>query len=280
MSGSNMIFIVILVIAVIVSLLMATKNIRNRFQELNQDGKNPADKKEKEPEREDPAVTAAKKELYQYLNQSIKKMYQSYRKDQWENLTVLGVPSASVREQYAKILETLPNQLKKLVEDYFSCLDIDGKPSGEGEEEAEMILPGTVIDPAGLKNVFLQMMLPFYPVYHKEVAELRHTSLLNQNTLELFHRLTGKKYRMGYKNRYGTGVTAFRWKKDAYQVYDRDGQLLCDAVFQNGKVWDGYAILKVEDYGDGEWDLYRKGTWKQGEFTDGTLQYIYKKTCN
>ena len=45
MSGSNMIFIVILVIAVIVSLLMATKNIRNRFQELNQDGKNPADKK-------------------------------------------------------------------------------------------------------------------------------------------------------------------------------------------------------------------------------------------
>ena len=48
MSGSNMIFIVILVIAVIVSLLMATKNIRNRFQELNQDGKNPADKKEKE----------------------------------------------------------------------------------------------------------------------------------------------------------------------------------------------------------------------------------------
>lgn len=280
MSGNYMIFVVILVIAVIVSLLMATKNISSRFHELNQDGGKPTGNKEKEPEKEDPAVTAAKKELYQYLNQSIKKMYQFYRKDQWEKLTVLGAPSSSVNEQYVKILGTLPAHLKKLLEDYFACIDLKGKPAPEGEEAAVEIAPGTITDPAELKNVFLQMMLPFYPVYYKEVAELRHTSLLNQSTLELFHRLTGKKYRLGYKNRYGTGVTAFRWKKDAYQVYDRDGQLLCDAVFQNGKVWDGYAILKVDDYGEGEWDLYRKGMWKQGEFTDGTLQYIYKKPCN
>lgn len=280
MSGSNMIFMVILVIAVIASLLMVTKSIRCRFQESNQDGKNPEGKKEKEPEKEDPAVTAAKKELYQYLNQSIRKMYEFYRKDQWEKLTVLGVPSPAVREQYSKILETLPDYLKKLLEGYFACLDLNGKPALEGEEETETILPGTVKQPEELKHVFQQMMLPFYPVYYKEVAELRHTSLLNQSILELFHRLTGKKFRMGYKNRYGTGVTAFRWKKNAYQVYDREGMLLCNAVFQDGRVWDGYAVLKADDYGEEQWDLYRKGIWKQGEFTDGTLQYIYKKACN
>lgn len=277
MNENNMIFIVILVAAVILSLVMAMKNIRSRYHELDGEEKNPGQGK-REPEKEDPAVTAAKKDLYHYLNQSIKKMYQYDRKNQWEKLTVLGVPVSSVREQYDKILASLPEHLRGLVEGYFACIDLEGRPAVEGETEA--IAPGTVCDHEALRKIFLKMMLPFYPVYYKEVSELRHTSLLSRETLELFHCLTGKKYRLGYKNRYGTGVTAFRWNKDVYQVFDQEGQLLCDADFRDGKVWNGYAVLKADDYEEEQWELYRKGMWQEGKFVDGTLQYLYKKKCN
>lgn len=277
MSGKSIIFIVILVIAVMASLMMANKNIKSRYHELEGDKKKPDGKKELE--KEDPAVTAAKKDLYHYLNQALKKMYQSNRKDQWEKLKILGVPALTVKEHYSEILSSLPEHQRGMVQNFFACIDMDGQPVVEREDETEGVAPGTVKDRAALKQVFLQMMLPFYPVYYKEVSDLRHTSLLNQETLELFHCLTGKRYRMGYKNRYATGVTAFQWNKDIYQVYDRNGVLLCDADFKDGKVQNGYAVLKAEDYEDEQWDLYRKGTWKEGEFVDGTLQYLYKKKC-
>ena len=68
MSGKSIIFIVILVIAVMASLMMANKNIKSRYHELEGDKKKPDGKKELE--KEDPAVTAAKKDLYHYLNQA------------------------------------------------------------------------------------------------------------------------------------------------------------------------------------------------------------------
>lgn len=276
MSRNNMIFIVILGIAVLASFLMAARNISSRLHDQEEED-NSGNRKGKEPDREDPKVTAAKKELYQYLNQSVKKMYQFYRKDQWDKLLVLGIPSGSVRELYAEIKKTLPEHLNQLLDRYFACLDLDGKPAVEGEEGVE---PGTVKDQKELKLVFQKMMLPFYPVYYKEVEELRHTALLSRMMLELFHLLTGKKFRLGYKNRYGNGVTAFRWNKEVFQVFDKEGNLLCDASFQDGKVWDGYAVLPADDYDDEDWELYRKGMWKEGAFVDGTLQYIYKKVCN
>ena len=67
------------------------------------------------------------------------------------------------------------------------------------------------------------MVLPFYPVYYDKLDGIRYTSLLNQTMLNLFHRLTGKKFRLGYKNRYNSGVTAYRWEGSRYQVYAEDG---------------------------------------------------------
>ena len=124
------------------------------------------------------------------------------------------------------------------------------------------------------------MVLPFYPVYYDRLDGIRYTSLLNQTMLNLFHRLTGKKFRMGYKNRYSSGVTAYRWKGDRYQVYAEDGKMLCDAVFKDGKVWEGFACLPEEGQKAGEdWQLMREGHFREGVFTDGTLHYIYKKRC-
>ena len=276
MSGSNMLFMVILVLAVVVSVMMAAQNIRKRYHELEEDEQ--GSEGMKKGQTEDPEVTAAKKELYQYMNHAIRKMYQFYKKDQWDKLSWLEIPSEELRKRYTKILQVLSDSEKILLDDYFSCLDLDGKPGEEGQEEMA-VKPGTVTDKEKLKRVFLQMMLPFYQLYYKELSELRHTALLGQDVLELFRHLTGKRLRMGYKNRYGTGVTAFRWHDDMFQVYDETGILLCDASFQSGKVWNGYAVIK-EEYGEEDWDLYRKGTWKDGKFVDGTLQYLYKRPCN
>lgn len=227
-------------------------------------------KRKKEPVKEDPEVTAAKKELYQYLTQVIKKMFLQYRRGSFHTFTRMSVPSESVQKHYDKIRQSLTPQSAAILDDLFACIDM------EGNEEKK---PGEVRDPEKLKSVFVRMTLPFYPVYYDKLDGVRYTSLLNQTMLNLFHRLTGKKFRLGYKNRYPSGVTAYRWNGNRYQVYAQDGSMLCDAVFQDGKVWEGFARLPEEGPGEEDWELVRAGTFREGAFVDGTLQYIYRKKC-
>ena len=228
-------------------------------------------KRKKEPVKEDPEVTAAKKELYQYLTQVIKKMFLQYRRGCFHTFTRMNVPSESVQKHYDKIRQSLTPQSAAILDDLFACIDM------EGNEEKK---PGEVRDPEKLKSVFVRMTLPFYPVYYDKLDGVRYTSLLNQTMLNLFHRLTGKKFRLGYKNRYPSGVTAYRWNGNRYQVYAQDGSMLCDAVFQDGKVWEGFARLPENGQpGDKDWEMVKAGTFQEGRFVDGTLQYIYRKKC-
>lgn len=283
-------------------------------------------KRKKEPVREAPEVTAAKKELYQYLTQVIKRMFMHYRRGSWDKLTRINVPSDEVQKYYDKIRQSLTSQSVSILDDFFACIDMEGgeesrpeeeqsqpgkkdsqpeneesRPEGEqsqpenkgNQPESEQSQPenkesqpeskrdrtGAVRDPEGLRKVFQRMVLPFYPVYYDKLDGIRYTSLLNQTMLNMFHRLTGKKFRLGYKNRYRSGVTAYRWEGNRYQVYMEDGTKLCDAVFQDGKVWDGYACIPVEEQKDGDWEMIQAGTFRDGVFVDGALQYIYRKKC-
>lgn len=241
----------------------------NRIRDLKVDAVEM--KRKKEPIKEDPEVTAAKKDLYQYLTQVIKKMFMHYRRGTWNQLTRVNVPSGAVQKHYDRIRQSLTPQSADILDDFFSCID------SEGSEEKK---PGEVRDAEKLRQVFLRMVLPFYPVYYDKLDGVRYTALLNQTMLNLFHRLTGKKFRLGYKNRYRSGVTAYRWEGSRYQVFEEDGIMLCDAVFRDGKVWEGFARLPENGQpGDKDWEMVKAGTFQEGRFVDGTLQYIYRKKC-
>ena len=281
MNGSMMMIFVIVAAGVLAAaaITFGRKNRNGQVKELQVDA---VEKKRKnEPVREKPEVTAAKKELYRYLNQVVKKMFQYYRRDNWDKLTRVGMPPEEVQKYYPTIKETLPAKAVELLDAYESCIDWKGD-----EEHA----PGRIVEQEKLKETFLNMVLPFYPVYYRELDGIRYTSLLNQTMHNLFHRLTGRKFRMGYKNRYENGVSAYRWEGERFQVYREDGTMLCDAVFRQGKVWEGYAVLPVETEGaftvkDGEgvkeqekdWHLVQKGVFHEGVFQDGTLHYNYQK---
>lgn len=217
--------------------------------------------------RERQAFYSAKRELYQYLNETLKTMYEAYQKDAWENVHTLGEPSESLLEHYDRIVESLPQEEADMVTGIFGAVDLAHPQEG----------CLTVTDAEALKGVYLSMMLPFYPVYYKEFDELRFHTLLNRTVLDLFRRLTGRKYRLGYRNRYSTGVNAFEWKGNQYKVFAKDGRMLCDAVFENGAVKNGYAVSRQEENGDPNWEILRKGTFVDGTFQDGTLEYVYKK---
>ncbi len=271
--GSAWIVILIIVIAIVVfiiiDVLLRRRNAkRSSGVKENLNGKTLIE--EQEPVKEDPELSEAKKELYQYLNQTLRKMFQLYRKGQWKRFKHAGVPTQRVQNYYDQIKKSLPAPAGKLLDRYFACIE------AEGDEETPA---GTVLDSERLRQVFLDMAMPFYPVYYDKLDGIRYTTLLNQTTLNLFHRLTGKKFRMGYKNRYKSGVTAYRWTGDRFEVYTEDGEKLCDAVFKDGKVWEGYAVLPGDKPADRNWDLMQEGEFKEGCFVEGTLHYIYKKPC-
>ena len=155
--------------------------------------------------------------------------------------------------------------LSREMTDYLTNFAKTGDPNGAG-------LPQWLPQQKGQNRV---MRLGEKPTHMGGV----NIAKLNQTMLNLFHRLTGKKFRLGYKNRYNSGVTAYRWEGSRYQVYAEDGTRLCDAVFRDGKVWEGYACLPVEEQKDDDWELMQAGTFRDGVFVDGTLQYIYRKKC-
>lgn len=229
-----------------------------------------AERKKRDIPVEKPEVTAAKKTLYQYLNQAIKKMFQYYQKDKWGSLHHFSAPPEEIIKYLKDIYATLPDSCTAMVKQFFSCINM---------QETEEQPAGIITDLNHLKEVFESMMLPFYPVYYKDLGELRYSTLLNQTMLKLFHCLTGKKFRMGFRNRYGNGVTSYTWAGEQYKVYDESGRMLCDACFRDGALWEGFGILPCDDFSDTDWDLIQEGYFHEGVFADGTLHYIYGKNC-
>lgn len=267
--------LVVVIIAAVVVVMTGRKDkeelaggSRDRIRDLKVDT---VEMKRKRVQEEDPEIAEARKELYQYLTQAVKKMFACYRKGNWDKLTRMPAPSEKILKHYDAIKASVTPQSAVIMDDLFSSVE------KTGTEETE---PGTVTDPEKLRETFLHMVLPFYPVYYDKLDGVRYTALLNQTVLNLFHRLTGKKFRLGYRNRYRSGVTAYRWEGSRYQVFSEDGVMLCDAEFKDGRVWNGFARVPVQDdCREKDWERIRVGQFREGEFTDGAVQYVYKKKC-
>lgn len=225
----------------------------------------------KEETSADMQAVKQKEQLYHYMTQELQNLFYVYNKEEWNQLKKLGEISQELYKEKNDIIEGLSTVTGRMVKEYFTCVDFR-------EEEGKLV--GYVNDIEKLKQVFLQFMMPFYPYYYKELSEggLRYTALLHPNTLRLFQKLTGKKFRPGYRNRYTTGVRAFEWDKDRYKVYGKDGRLLCDAVFGSDGIKEGYGQKKYLDKQHPEWNIVEEGIWKEGVFQSGILCYEYKKS--
>lgn len=215
------------------------------------------------------AEIEAGKEIYHYLNQSIKTMFYHYRTEQWDNLDSLGAMELKDCDAAVRCISKLSSSSKALVNRFFSCLDFDQNLSGEGK----------VVNAQELKKVFEDVMLPFFPLYYKEFSSgPRYISFLNQQILKVFTQLSGKKFRLGYKNRYQNGQIAFEWTDQIYRVFDMNGKKLCEASFENKKVKDGFAIIKDDSQASDLWKIYKKGTWKNGNLIDEDIHYVYTRS--
>ena len=211
-----------------------------------------------------------KEQLYYYINHELQTLFATYNKGEWTRLEKLGDMSSTLYKEKESIIEGLPSFTGTMVKEYFSCIDF------KKEEEKAVCY---VKDKEQLKKAFLQFMMPFYPYYYKQLSEggLRHTALLQPNTLRLFQQLTGKKFRPGYRNRYTTGVRAFEWDKNRYKVYGKDGKLLCDAIFGTDGIIEGYGQKKYTDETHPDWNIVEEGNWENGTFEGGILRYEYKR---
>ena len=211
-----------------------------------------------------------KEQLYYYINHELQTLFATYNKGEWNQLEKLGDMSSTLYKEKESIIEGLPSFTGTMVKEYFSCIDF------KKEEEKAVCY---VKDKEQLKKAFLQFMMPFYPYYYKQLSEggLRHTALLQPNTLRLFQQLTCKKFRPGYRNRYTTGVRAFEWDKNRYKVYGKDGKLLCDAIFGTDGIIEGYGQKKYTDETHPDWNIVEEGNWENGTFEGGILRYEYKR---
>lgn len=212
-----------------------------------------------------------KEQLYYYINHELQILFNIYNNGEWDNIQKLGEIEPALYKEKEEIIEGLPSFTGTMVKKYFSCIDFK-------EENGKIV--GYIKDKEHLKEAFLQFMMPFYPYYYKQLSEggLRHTALLQPNTLRLFQQLTGKKFRPGYRNRYTTGVRAFEWDKNRYKVYRKDGKLLCDAIFGTDGIIEGYGQKKYIDETHPDWNIIEEGNWKDGKFRGAVLRYEYKKS--
>lgn len=224
----------------------------------------------KEEASADMQAVKQKEQLYHYMTQELQNLVCVYNKEEWSQLKKLGEISQELYKEKNDIIEGLSTITGRMVKEYFTCVDFR-------EEEGKLV--GYVNDIEKLKQVFLQFMMPFYPYYYKQLSEggLRHTALLQPNTLRLFQQLTGKKFRPGYRNRYTTGVRAFEWDKNRYKVYGKDGKLLCDAIFGTDGIIEGYGQKKYTDETHPDWNIVEEGNWENGTFEGGILRYEYKR---
>lgn len=264
----------IVVVLVIIGIVVWNKNQQaKRLEEERLRKIAEEEERQRQLQLEEEARKAAKKaeieagkEIYHYMNQSIKTMFYHYRTEQWDSLTSLGQMEVVDSAAAVRCIDHLAAANKRLTQEFLACLDLDQNLKGSGE----------IKDSIALKAIFEKMMLPFFPVYYKEFSNgPRYISFLNQNVLKLFTQLSGKKFRLGYKNRYQNGQIAFEWVDDIYRVFDMNGKQLCDASFAGGKVKTGYAILPMEGEDDA-WEICQKGIWENGSLVKEDAFYHYK----
>lgn len=247
----------------------------------------------KELEKRQRAQAAAeernlKGELYRFLNHGLQVLYTAYNDDAWEQTEVLGTVSPALYEKMDEMTDKLPTVTKKLLTEYLACMEFGqtaenaAEDAGTKEAKEEEALCAFVKDRDRLKEAFLKCMMPFYPFYYEELKKggLRHTALLAPDTLRLYHQLTGKNFRPGYRNRYKSGVRAFEWEKNRYRIFAENGDLLCDAVFEDGKIVSGTGRSTERDPKNPDWNIVREGEWKEGVFTERTVRYEYRKPVN
>ena len=220
-------------------------------------------------------VTSGKnygRDLYYYINQAVRSLHICNVEDRWDSMDNLGIISKALHTHYQEIRNGLKDKNRQLLDEAASCFDFVEK---DGQVQV------VVRDKERLKELFYQNMLPFYEKYADVLGEgrVKHSSLIGQNALNLFHDLTGKRFRVGYHNRYNSGVTAFEKNGDAYRVYNKEAILLCDATFKNRRIEDGYALVRRDELSDNEWTVYEAGNYKNGDFTGGVTHYHYNVEC-
>ena len=211
----------------------------------------------------------ASRDFYRYLNQAIKTMHIRYSEGRFDELTHLGKIPSQVVDEYDQIIEKLPEDLRAWVSALRAMIVL---------RDDEGAIYTDIGDKEGIKKEFLGAMLPFYGTYAAKLGEgrVRFSSLIGPEMLNLFHELTGKKFSVGFHRRYESGINAFEWENDRYQVYDSKGHLLCDATFKDGMVDHGYAEAAEPDPEHEDWDLVRAGMWEDGEFKNGAIRYVYR----
>ncbi len=264
--------ILLLVLIVAFFVIYRKKQEERRIEEERQRKIAEEEERQRQIKLEEEARKAARKaeieagkELYHYLNQSMKTMFHHYCKGNWEELKTLGSPELGDRDAAGRCLEKLSSGNRKIMNRFFSCIDVNDGYMGSGD----------VTDPDGLRKFFERMMLPFFPVYYNEFSDgPRYISFLNQKILKVYTQLSGKRFRLGYKNRYPNGQVAFEWTDDIYRVFRSDGKKLCEASFADGKVRDGYALIKQSE--DPDWTVYISGEWRDGVLIREDTQYRYK----
>lgn len=237
----------------------------------------PVSQEKEEPSRENKKSRQPKndpgRDLYRYLNQAVKTMHNYFCKDQFDDLSHLGRLPGKVHEEYNDILEGLSEESAAYLSALRAMVVLRQEEDGIYVE---------IADREGLKKEFLNAMLPFYALYAKELykGRVRFSSLIGKDLLKLFHELTGKKFSIGFHRRYESGINAFEWDREVYQVYDSKGHLLCDADFADGTVNNGYAEIAEPDPEYEDWNIVKAGHFINGEFHEGALRYVYRHPVN
>lgn len=212
----------------------------------------------------------AASEIYDCINKGLRVISNSWAEGDLGQLEELGSLSLSVDKYYEEILQGLQDRQKQQLTSYKDAVCF------EKTEDRIRVLAGENTD---LEQLLYDSMMPFYPYYGKDLHEegIRYGSMLSKDVLDLFHQLTGRKFRMGFHRRYRNGLDSFDWKDNHYTVRNPEGNLLCDADFEDGKMVRGFARLPAEETGDDGWQVYKEGIWEDGSLKEGRICYHYQR---
>ncbi len=212
---------------------------------------------------------AALKVLYQYVNKNMKQMYECYETDSFDAYTDMFLPEEDLSEMLEKVSGRLSEESAALIRELRAYAEITDTEDGK---------TARITDQEGLCRWFERQMLPFYPMYHQTFAgKFRYTTFADRPILKLLHQLTGRKYRLGFHNRYKSGESAFTYHQGYYRVYDENGHMLCDACFAEGKIKKGYGRVNKPELSGEDWKVSQEGYFEDGEFQSGAIRYDYQK---
>ena len=211
----------------------------------------------------------AGKVIYQFLNQNLRAMYECYQGGHFEQFPGITFPEKSLQEAMDVVKDQIHEESKQLMagfEDLYDIVEEDG------------IKVGKLKDYDKAKRWFENQMMPFYPAYYQIFGnEFKYQTFLAQPMLRLFHQLIGRRFRIGFHNRYKTGVDAFRYHEGRYQIFNADGEMLCDGAFQDGKMTDGFCQMIDEQASTDDWRVIRRGRIQDGAFLPDDVRFEYTK---